>query len=103
MIGNILYQILRLFWVYFLKKINIHQDIPIELKINRFKIKTGYHLELSTVETMALLESTVKKITRDKNDENKPHLEITKVVLLHSNISNKDYASFFQINNLVKH
>ena len=64
------------------------------MKINRFKIKTGYHLELSTIETMTLLGSTVKKITRDKNDENKPHLEITKVVLLHSNIFNKDIKKF---------
>ena len=30
---------------------------------------------------MKLFGSTENKITRDKNGENKPHLEITKVVL----------------------
>ena len=37
------------------------------------------------------LESLEIKITRDKNGENVPHLEITKVVLVHCNIANNDY------------
>ena len=41
-----------------------------------FKIKTGYYLELLTTETMKLLERTQNKVTKDKNDENVPHLEI---------------------------
>ena len=31
------------------------------------------------------------KITKNKNGENVPHLEITEVVLIHCNIINKDY------------
>ena len=31
------------------------------------------------------------KITKDKNGENVPHLEITEVVLVHCNIVNNDY------------
>ena len=40
---------------------------------------------------MKLLESTKRKITRDENGENVPHLEITKVILVHYNIVNNDY------------
>ena len=56
-----------------------------------FKIKNGYSLELLTPETMKLLGSTENKITKDKNGENVPHLEITEVVLVHCNIFNNDY------------
>ena len=56
-----------------------------------FKIKNGYSLELLTKETMKLLGSTENKITKDKNGENVPHLEITEVVLVHCNMVNNDY------------
>ena len=56
-----------------------------------FKIKKGYSLELLTPETMKLLGSTENKITKDKNGENVPHLEITEVVLVHCNVVNNDY------------
>ena len=56
-----------------------------------FKIKNGYSLELLTPETMKLLGSTENKITKDKNGENVPHLEITEVVLVHCDIANNDY------------
>ena len=39
---------------------------------------------------MKLLGSTKNKITKDKNGENAPHLEITKVVLVHCNMVNND-------------
>ena len=42
-------------------------------------------------ETMELLGSTKSKITKDKNDENVPYLEINKVVFIHCNIINNDY------------
>ena len=45
-----------------------------------FKTKTGYYLE-----AMKLLGSTENKVTKEK-----PHLEITKVVLVHCNIVNND-------------
>ena len=38
-----------------------------------------------------LIENTKSKITRDKNCENVPHLEITEVELIHSNIVNNEY------------
>ena len=57
----------------------------------KFKIKDGYSLEILTKETMKLLGSTENKITKDKNGENVPHLEITEVVLVHCNIANNDY------------
>ena len=40
---------------------------------------------------MKLLGSTENKITKDKNGENVPHLEITEVVLVHYYIVNNDY------------
>ena len=40
---------------------------------------------------MKLLGSTNSKITKDKNGENVPHLEIVEVVLVHCNLVNKDY------------
>ena len=40
---------------------------------------------------MKLLGSTKNKITKDKNGENEPHLEITEVVLVYCNIVNNDY------------
>ena len=40
---------------------------------------------------MKLLGSTKNKITKDKNGENIPHLEITEVVLVHCNMVNSDY------------
>ena len=55
------------------------------------KIKTGNYLELWTPETMKLFGSTEKKITKDKNIENLPNLEINKVVLSCFNVVNNDY------------
>ena len=40
---------------------------------------------------MKLLGSTENKVTKDKNGESVPHLEITEVVLAHCNIVNNDY------------
>ena len=56
-----------------------------------FKIKSGYYLELLTPETMKLLESTESKITKDKNGESVPHLEVVELVLVHCNLINNDY------------
>ena len=56
-----------------------------------FTIKTGYYLERLTPETMKLLGNTKNKITKDQNGKHLPHLEITEVVLVHSNIVNNDY------------
>ena len=56
-----------------------------------FTIKDGYTLELLTSETMKLLASTENKITKNKNGENVPDLEIIQVVLAYCNIVNNDY------------
>ena len=56
-----------------------------------FKIKAGYYLELLAPETMKLLGSIENKITKEKNGENVPHLDITEVVLVHCNIVNNEY------------
>ena len=55
-----------------------------------FEINTGCYFELLTPETVKLLGSTKSKITKDKNGENLPHLEITEVELIHCNIVNNN-------------
>ena len=40
---------------------------------------------------MKLLGSTESKITKNKNGENVPHLEIVELVLVHCNLVNNDY------------
>ena len=40
---------------------------------------------------MKLLGSTVSKITKDKNGENLPHLEVVELVMIHCNLVNNDY------------
>ena len=86
------------YFQYILKKHSESVDNPpIRMYINKienrvtFKIKSGYYLELLTPETMKLLGSTESKITKDKNSENVPHLEIAELVLVHCNLVNNDY------------
>ena len=83
---------------YALKK---HEKIPdnpsVRVNVNKieeritFKIKTGYYLKLLTPKTMKLPGSTKSKITKDKNGENVPHLEIADIILVHCNIVNNSY------------
>ena len=40
---------------------------------------------------MKLLGSTESKITKDKNGESVPHLEVVELVLVHCNLVNNDY------------
>ena len=40
---------------------------------------------------MKFIGSTKNKITKDKNVEDAPHLEITEVILVHCNVVNKNY------------
>ena len=46
---------------------------------------------------MNLLGSTKNKITKDKNGENVPHLEIAEVVLVHCDIVNNDYQQVSRV------
>ena len=57
----------------------------------RITFKTGYYLELSTLQTMKLLGSTKRKITKNENGENVPYLEITEIALIHCNVVNNSY------------
>ena len=86
------------YFEYISKKHSEGVDNPsIRIYINKiekritFKIKTGYYLELLTPETMKLLGSTESKITKDKNGENVPHLEVVELVLVHCNLDNNNY------------
>ena len=87
------------YFEYILKKHGEDIDKPsVQIYVNKienritFKIKDGYSLiKFLTHETMELLGSTENKITKDKNGENVPHLEITEVALVHCNIVNNDY------------
>ena len=86
------------YFEYILKKHSEHVDNPsIKIYANKtenrvtFKIKKGYYPELLTSETMKLLGSTESKITKDKNGENVPHLEIVDLVLIHCNLVNNNY------------
>ena len=86
------------YFEYILKKHSESVDNPsIRMYINKienritFKIKNGYYLELLTPETTKLLGSTESKITKDKNGENVPHLEIVELLLGHCNLVNNDY------------
>ena len=70
---------------------------PVKTYVNKlenritFKIRTGYNLEFRTSKEIKLLESTKSNSTKDKNGENVPRLETTKIVLNHCNIVTKDY------------
>jgi len=78
------------------KNVKDHEK-EIEIYVNKitnritFKIKSGWSLELMTPETQALLGSTEAKITKTKNGELVPEMEITEVVLVHCNLVNNDY------------
>ena len=86
---------------YFESIIKKHETLtenpPIQIYPNKiknrivFKIKTGYKLELLTLETMRLLGSTKKDVDADKNSENVPKLESVEVVLVHCNLVKNDY------------
>ena len=40
---------------------------------------------------MKLLGSSESKVTKDKNGENVPHLEVVKLVVVHCNLVNNNY------------
>ena len=92
-----LLQIFKIILSIFLRNSENVDNPSIKIYVNKienrvtFKIKNGYYLELLTPETMKLLGSTESKITKDKNGENVPHLEIVELVLIHCNIVNNNY------------
>ena len=94
---------LRIFWIHFEKHGDNIDKPAVQIYVNNienrvtFKIKSGYSLELLTSETMKLLWSTKNKITKDKNGENVPHLQIIEVVLVNCNIVNNDYQQDWRV------
>ena len=56
-----------------------------------FIIKAAYYLELLTPETIKTLGSTKIKITKNKNGENVPYLQIAEVLLIHCNVINNNH------------
>ena len=80
--------------------IKINQTImdnhPIKIYVTKiensitFKIKTGYYLELLTLEIMKLLRTTERKITNNEYCENVAYLEITEAVIIHCNVINNN-------------
>ena len=92
------------YFEYILKKNGENVDNPsIIVYVNKienritFKIKNEYYLELLTPETMKLLGSIENKITKDKNSENVPHLEVVELVLVHWNLVNNNYQQHSRI------
>ena len=90
------------------------ENPPIQIYLNKmisrivFKIKIGYKLELLSLVTMKLLESTKKDVDKDKGGEDLPKLESVQVVLVPCNLSItvisehlKHYLLLCLINNLV--
>ena len=70
---------------------------PVQIYTNKiksrlvFKIKTGYKLELPTLETMKLLGSTKKDADKDKDGDIVPKLESVEVFLVHCNLVKNGY------------
>ena len=100
----ILYQIFKIILSIFYKKHGESVGNPsVQIYVNKienrvtFKIKNGYSLEILTSETMELLGSTEKKVTKDKTSENVPYLEITEVILVHCDIVNNDYQQDLRV------
>ena len=86
-----------MFWIYIKKvwgKTVYHSVIiyinQIENRIT-FKIKTWCYFELLNSKTGILLARAKSQLTKDKNGENIPYLEITEVVLIQCNVSNNSY------------
>ena len=79
------------------------ENPPVQIYPNKiknrivFKIKTGYKLELLSLETMKLLGSTKKDVDQDKDGEDQPKLESVEVVLVHRNLVNKNYQQTLKV------
>ena len=92
------------YFEYILKKHSENVDDPsIRIYVNKienritFKIKNGYYLEFLSPKTMKSLGSTGSKITKNKNGENVPHVEVVELVVVHCNLIKNDYQQDSQI------
>ena len=91
----------RLLWICHQKHETLTENPPVQIYPNKikyrlvFKIKTGYKLELLTLETMKLLGSTKKDVDKEVVDKDVeeivPKLKSVEVVLVHCNLVKNDY------------
>ena len=95
LMDHILYQD---YFEYIIKKHEIlTYNSPVRIYLYKFEnritfnVKTVYYLGLLTPKTMKLLKSSYKKITKEKNCENIPYLEMAEKKLVHCNITDNDY------------
>ena len=96
--NHILYQIFKIILSILLKKNKkVPDNHPIRIYVNKientitFLNKARYYRKVLTLKTIKLLGNTKNELTKDKIEENVPYLEITEVVLVHSNIVNNNY------------
>ena len=96
--NHILYQIFKIILSILLKKNEtVTDNHPIRIYVNKientitFLNKARYYPKVLTPKTIKLLGNTKNELTKDKIEENVPYLEITEVVLVHSNIVNNNY------------
>ena len=87
---------IQYYFEFIIKKRETLMENPVQIYPNKiknrivFKIKTGYKLELLTLETMKLLGSTKKDVGKDKDGEIVPKLESAKVFFVHCNLVKND-------------
>ena len=86
------------YFEYIIKKHEtLTENPPVQIYPNKiknrtaFKIKTGYKLELLTLETIKFLGSAQKDVDKDKDGEFVPKLQSVEVVLVHCNLVKNDY------------
>ena len=86
------------YFEYIIKK---HETIadnpPLQIYVNKiknrivFKIKTGYKLELLSLETMRQLGKSKKDVDQDKDGEDVSISESVEIALVHRNLVNNNY------------
>ena len=80
----------------FIKHETLTKNPPLQIYPNNikngivFKVKTGYTLELLSLETMKLLGSTKKDVDKDQDGEDVPKLESVELFLMHCNLINNN-------------
>ena len=80
LMDHILHQIFNIILIY-IKKAWVGNRITLKIKIRCY-------LQLLTSQKMKLLASAKSNLTKDKNGENIPYLEVFEVVLMHCNVIN---------------
>ena len=79
------------YFEYILKKHGEDIDKPsVLIFVNKIENRVTFEMDNGTSGTMKLPGSTENKITKDKNSENMPNLEITEGLLVHCNIADND-------------